>query len=99
MPGRLSDLGYWLRLILSATIVLMFSHLARGVASAQLSGVKPQHKATASILSSLQFRNSGIVLGDMRFEYIDQPLEYAEDVDYWNVTRRAKYLYLLKGNE
>ena len=99
MAGRSSDLGFWLRVILSATIVVLFSHLVTVAASTQSGGAKPQQKAAESMLSSLQFRNAGIVRSDMRFEYIDQPLEYAEDVDYWNVTRRAKYLYLFKGGE
>jgi non-lysosomal glucosylceramidase len=34
----------------------------------------------------------------MRFGNFDQPVEYSEDADYFNVTRRAKYLYRVEGN-
>jgi uncharacterized protein (DUF608 family) len=47
-------------------------------------------------LERLQFRNSGMVAWDMRFEYFDQPLAYAEDVDHWNTSGRALYLYEAK---
>jgi non-lysosomal glucosylceramidase len=58
-----------------------------------------QAKPASDALIQLEFKNSGIVNRDMRFAYLDQPVEYAEDPDYWNVTRRAKYLYQLKGSK
>src|SRR5580700_1375986 len=63
--------------------------------------VRPAFSAdsTKSALYELEFKNSGIVTKGMRFEYLDQPLEYAEDTDYWNVTRRAKYLYQVEGEQ
>jgi non-lysosomal glucosylceramidase len=64
--------------------------------------VRPAFSRTSAdsaknVLSELEFRNLGIVTRAMHFEYLDQPLEYAEDTDYWNVTRRAKYLYQIEG--
>jgi len=59
---------------------------------------KPTAVPSSGILSSLDFKNTGVVTREMRFAYLDQPVEYSEDVDYWNVTRRAKYLYQVSGD-
>jgi beta-glucosidase 2, glycosyl-hydrolase family 116 N-term len=59
---------------------------------------KPTAGSSSAILSSLKFKNTGVVTREMRFAYLDQPVEYSEDVDYWNVTRRAKYLYRVNGD-
>ena len=71
--------------------------LAQTVFCEQAVFSQTRREPTLSTLSRLEFKNSGTVTRGMRFAYADQPIEYAEDVDYWNVTRRAKYLYQIEA--
>lgn len=48
-------------------------------------------------LTRLKFKNSGVVRREMHLEYFDQPLAYAEDLDHWNTTGKAQYLYQVEG--
>jgi non-lysosomal glucosylceramidase len=69
-----------------------------GAALCQSPDAPSAWRITADAVSALQFKNSGTVRSNMRFAYLDQPVEYSEDREYWNVTRRAKYLYEIKGD-
>jgi uncharacterized protein (DUF608 family) len=53
----------------------------------------PQTQGEITPLAKLQFKNSGIVRREMRFQYFDQPVAYAEDFDHWNTIGKAQYLY------
>ncbi|HXW12866.1 MAG TPA: GH116 family glycosyl-hydrolase, partial [Terriglobia bacterium] len=53
----------------------------------------PQTQGETTPLAKFQFKNSGIVRREMQFQYFDQPLAYAEDLDHWNTIGKARYLY------
>ena len=50
-------------------------------------------------LAGLQFRNSGTVRHSMQFRYFKQPVRYAEDLNSWNVTGAANYLYRVEDGK
>jgi non-lysosomal glucosylceramidase len=76
---------------------LMFLAITMGAAFAQSNNAQSISRIAGDDLAALKFKNSGIVRSEMHFGYLDQPVEYSEDVEYWNVTRRAKYLYQIAG--
>jgi non-lysosomal glucosylceramidase len=78
--------------------LLLTAAVALGAAPCQSTDTPSAPRVTADLLSTLQFKNSGIVRSDMHFAYLDQPVEYSEDFQYWNVTRRTKYLYEVDGD-
>jgi len=88
LQSKMSKRRNWILFVFVLTPAVLFDHAAYSQTLAE---------PTKSGLSHLEFRNSGTVTRGMHFAYIDEPIEYAEDVDYWNVTRRAKYLYQIEG--
>src|SRR5580698_1336795 len=51
------------------------------------------------LLPQLRFENSGTVTRDMDFRYFDQPDDYLENPDLWNIRSTAIYLYRVDGGE
>jgi non-lysosomal glucosylceramidase len=52
-----------------------------------------------NLLPQLRFENSGTVTRDMDFRYFNQPDDYLENPDLWNIRSRAVYLYRVDGGE
>jgi uncharacterized protein (DUF608 family) len=52
-----------------------------------------------NLLPRLHFDNSGTVTRDMDFRYFNQPDDYLETPDLWNIRSGAIYLYRVNGDE
>jgi non-lysosomal glucosylceramidase len=56
-------------------------------------------QTSENLLLQLRFENSGTVTRDMDFRYFNQPDDYLENPDLWNIRSRAIYLYRVDQGE